>query len=112
MKQSGTIGQATRMVQLVEMSAKPVRQVVLKPAASDQSAAKAPPTVAKPQATPETNPAATAATSATIAAGQWRTPIHKLATSKASVLLDDETTVKPTTPTAAAAANSTTTVDD
>ena len=38
MKQSGTIGQTTRLVQLVEMSAKPVRQVVLKPAVPDQSA--------------------------------------------------------------------------
>jgi hypothetical protein len=112
MKQSGTVGQATRMVQLVEMSAKPVRQIVLKPAASDQRATKVPPTVAKPQASPETNPAATAATSATIAAGQWRTPIHNLATSKASVLLNDETAVKTTTPTAAAAASATTTVDD
>src|SRR4029079_17600910 len=56
MKQSGTIGQTTRLVQLVEMSAKPARQVVLKPAASDQPVAKAPPAVAKPQALPAANP--------------------------------------------------------
>jgi hypothetical protein len=112
MKQSGTIGQTTRLVQLVEMSAKPVRQVVLKPAVTDQPVAKAVPGTAKPTATPETNPAATAATSAAIAAGQWRAPLHKLATSKAAVLLNDETAVKTTNPTVAPAASSTTTVDD
>lgn len=112
MKQSGTIGQATRMVQLVEMTAKPVRQVVLKPAVSDPVTAKVPPSVAKPQALAEANPAATAATSAAIAAGQWRAPLHKLATSKAAVLLNDEAAVKTTNPTGAPAAGSTTTVDD
>src|SRR4051812_33086362 len=112
MKQSGTIGQATRLVQLVEMSAKPVRQVVLKPAVADPPAAKTPPSAAKPPAAAEPNPAAMAATSATIAAGQWRAPLHKLATSKASVLLNDETAVKTTNPAAATAATPTTTADD
>jgi hypothetical protein len=112
MKQSGTIGQTTRMVQLVEMSAKPVRQVVLKPAVTDPPAAKAPPNAAKPPAAAEANPAATAATTAAIAAGQWRAPLHKLATSKASALLNDETAVKTTNPTPPTAANSTTTVDE
>lgn len=112
MKQSGTIGQTTRLVQLVEMSAKPVRQVVLKPPVPDQSAAKVPPTTPKPPASPETNPAATPATSASIAAGQWRTPLHKLATSKAAGLLNDEVAVKTTNPAAAAAVNSTSAVDD
>src|SRR5215212_4804389 len=68
-KQSATIGQTTRLVQLVEMSAKPVRQVVLKPPVPDQSAAKVAPTTPKPPAAPEPNPAATAPTSASIAAG-------------------------------------------
>jgi hypothetical protein len=112
MKQSGTIGQTTRMVQLVEMSAKPVRQMVLKPAVADPPVAKATPAAAKPTATPETNPATTTATSAAIAAGQWRAPLHKLATSKAAALLNDETAVKTTNPTGAPAAGSTTTVDD
>jgi hypothetical protein len=112
MKQSGTIGQTTRMVQLVEMSAKPVRQVVLKPAVTDPPAAKAPPSTAKSPAAAEVNPAATAATTAAIAAGQWRSPLHKLATSKASALLNDETAVKTTNPTPATAASSTTTVDE
>jgi hypothetical protein len=112
MKQSGTIGQTTRLVQLVEMSAKPVRQVVLKPVASDQTAAKIPPTIAKAPVSPETNPAATTATSAAIAAGQWRAPLHKLATSKATVLLDDEAAVKATNPTAAPAVSAPATVDD
>src|SRR3954470_9648946 len=70
MKQSGTIGQATHMVQLVEMSAKPVRQTVLKPAVADPPTAKVPPSAAKPQAAAEPNPA----TAASIAAGQWRAP--------------------------------------
>jgi hypothetical protein len=111
MKQSGTIGQTTRLVQLVEMSAKPARQVVLKPAVPDQSATKAPPSVAKPEASPPTNPAATAATSASIAAGQWRTPIHKLATSKASALLNEDA-AKTANPSAANATNSAPSVDD
>ncbi len=112
MKQSGTIGQTTRLVQLMEMSAKPVRQVVLKPAASDQSAAKTPKSPAQAPASPEVNPAATAATSASIAAGRWRVPLHKLATSKAAVLLNDEPVVKTTNPAAATAASSSTPVDD
>src|SRR5215212_3208988 len=77
MKQSGIVGQTTRLVQLVEMSAKPVRQTVLKPAAADQSSTKSTPSVAKAIAPLEANPAATAATSASIAAGRWRAPIHK-----------------------------------
>ena len=112
MKQSGTIGQATRLVQLVEMSAKPGRQTVLKPAASDQSATYAPPGVAKPAAPPEANPAATAATSASIAASQWRAPLHKLATSKAAALLNDEPPVQSANPTAATAVRSTIPADD
>src|SRR4051812_3279727 len=111
-KQSGTIGQTTRLVQLVEMTAKPVRQVVLKPPVSDPPIAKVSPAAAKPPAAAEPNPAAMAATSATIAAGQWRAPLHKLATSKASVLLNDETAVKTTNPAAATAATPTTTADD
>jgi len=111
MKQSGTIGQATRLVQLVEMSAKPVRQVVLKPAVADPPAAKTPPSAAKPPAAAEPNPAATTATTAATAAGQWRIPLHKLATSKASLLLNDETAVKTTNPPATAAV-STTTVEE
>jgi hypothetical protein len=111
MKQSGTIGQTTRLVQLVEMTAKPVRQTVLKPAASDQSATKAP-RDAKPSAPPQANPAATAATSASIAASRWRVPLHKLATSKAAVLLNDETAGQPTNPTAATPATSTIPADD
>jgi hypothetical protein len=111
MKQSGTIGQTTRLVQLVEMSAKPVRQVVLKPVA-DQSAAKAPPITPKPPVASDANPADTAATSASIAAGQWRAPLHKLATSKAVVLLNDEVATKTTIPATTPAAGSTTAIDE
>ncbi len=113
MKQSGTIGQTTRMVQLEETSIELKRQVVLKPTLSEQPAAsqakpaiKTPPTPPTPP-TPEANPAASTTTSAAIAAGQWRTPLHTYATSKASVLLNDEPAI-----TAAAAAGSTTSVDE
>ena len=116
MKQSGTIGQTTRLVKLEETIAKPSRQVVLKPAVSDQAAAKASPNTSprenKPAAPVTANPAATTATSAAIAAGQWRAPLHKLATSKAAVLLNDETAAKTTTATTTTAPSSTTGVDD
>jgi len=111
-KQSGTIGQTTRLVQLVEMTAKPVRQVVLKPPVSDPPIAKVSPAAPKPAASPETNPAATVATSASIAAGQWRAPLHKLATSKAAVLLNDEAAIKTTIPAAAPAAGSAANFDE
>jgi hypothetical protein len=108
MKQSGTIGQTTRLVQLVEMSAKPVRQTVLKPTNSDQPAAKSPSNAAKQPATTAVGPSAAAATPA----GKWRTPLHRLATSNAADLLNDETAVKTTNTTPATAASLTTPADD
>jgi hypothetical protein len=110
MKQSGTIGQSTRMVQLVEMSAKPVRQTVLKPADPDQSAARTPANTSNKPATTAIGPAG--ATAAATPAGKWRTPLHKLATSTASDLLNDETAVKTTNATPATAASVTTPADD
>jgi hypothetical protein len=109
MKQSGTIGQATRVVQLVQVSAKPVRQVVLKPAEADQAAAKPQSTVSDKQATTAAGPAGT--TGAT-PAGKWRVPLHKLATSKATDLLTEETAVKTTNSTPATAASLTTPAED
>ena len=96
MRQSGTIGQASRMIQLEEVSIQPKRQVVLKPATPDTAATQpVKPNTNKTAPVPEINPAANAATSAAIAAGQWRAPLHKYATSRASVLLNDEAAVKP-----------------
>jgi hypothetical protein len=54
MKQPATIGQSRRMVQLVAMAAKPVRQVVLKPTEGD-------PAVAKTVAASDAKPPATSA---------------------------------------------------
>lgn len=65
MRQSGIIGQANRMVQLVEASAKPIRQVVLKPADNEPPAAKPAPKTDKPAAP-------TAPT-----AEQWRALLHE-----------------------------------
>jgi hypothetical protein len=87
MKQSGTIGQVSRMVQLVETSAKPVRQVVLKPAEATAPTVKAAPVVNKPAAA-----AATASPKSTAEkpAAKWRASLHKPATSKAVEMLDED----------------------
>lgn len=89
MKQSGTIGQSSRMVQLVASSAKPIRQAVLKPVATDATTATpAPASAAKAaEATPKTEQTAAkpqpAAEKSTPATGeQWRSPLHKVSNSK------------------------------
>jgi hypothetical protein len=110
MKQSGTIGQTTRMVQLMEMGAKPVRQVVLKPAEAAQAATKPQPTVANKPATTAVGPAGTP--TAGTPAGKWRLPLHKLATSNATDLLNDETAIKTISSTPATAASLTTPAED
>jgi hypothetical protein len=91
MKQSGTIGQVSRMVQLIETSAKPVRQVVLKPADATPPAAKAAPVVDKPAAT---TPKSTAAKPA----AKWRASQHKPASSKAVELLNEDPVTVSTNP--------------
>jgi hypothetical protein len=81
MKQSGTIGQTSRMVQLVGASAKPVRQVVLKPSETTSPAVKDSPHSEKP---------APAAATAAKAPTTWRAMLHKPASSKAVDLLDED----------------------
>ena len=75
MKQDTTIGQASRMVQLVEMSARPVRQLVLKPTESD-----------RPTAT--TKPKAGMTVTAT--ASKWRPALPKDASAEIGHPLDDK----------------------
>ena len=79
MKQTGTVGQSSRMVQLVAMSAKPVRQLVLKPLVSDSPAAK-------------TETATEKAVSA--AAPQWRPSRDKPGDAKAADALPDDVSAK------------------
>lgn len=81
MKQDATIGRTSRMVQLVEMSARPIRQLVLKPAASD---APAPVATAKPM---------TEKTAAKPAA-QWRSTLQKNAAVEIGDPLDEEPSPK------------------
>jgi hypothetical protein len=89
MKQSGTIGQSSRMVQLVASSAKPIRQTVLKPADADPTTPKAAPASAAKanDAAPNTDqtaakPQAAAEKSAPASGEKWRSPLHKISSSK------------------------------
>ncbi len=103
MKQSGTIGQTSRMVQLVEMSAKPIRQVVLKPTEADQPVTKAPPAVVKAAPLPAAAAPTTKTTmpTASITAGQWHAALHQEATANFVHLLTDESAAKSATPASA-----------
>jgi hypothetical protein len=104
MKQSGTIGQASRMVQLVETSAKPVRQVVLKPAEATPPLVKTTPAVNKPApVAASTAPKSAAAKPAT----KWRASPHKPASSKAMELLNDDPVAESPNPAGATAATKT-----
>jgi hypothetical protein len=79
MKQNGTIGQSTRTVQLVEMSAKPVRTLVLKPAEDDQPSKKASPVANK---------------SATARANRWRPSQHTDLGAHIEAMLSNEAEAK------------------
>ncbi len=85
MKQSATIGQTSRMVQLVAMSAKPLRQVVLKPAETDQPVPKAATVGRKAVAAtaPQWRPSRQAAASADVAVQLTPEPASKIKTSAA-----------------------------
>jgi hypothetical protein len=100
MKQSGTIGQATRLVQLVEMGAKPVRQTVLKPTAQDEP-------LVKPVSAPGktvTAPGAAAGAQATLSKAPrgWRGVFNKPASAQTADLLEDEPVGQAVQPVSAA----------
>lgn len=67
MKQTGTVGHAARTVQLVQATAKPMRQMVLKPAEPEKPVTKPKPAEGKP-------PAATD--------GKWRASLQKVITAE------------------------------
>jgi len=75
MKEEGTIGQATRTVQLVEMGARPVRQTVLKPASPPQTAAKPDPKPDKPMPPTES---------------QWRAVLKEAVSAEVTKQLGDD----------------------
>jgi hypothetical protein len=75
MKQSGTVGHATRTVQLVESAARPVRQTVLKPSETNHPLATEEPAAAKPKAT---------------TAGRWKPTVHETAAIEVAVEPDDD----------------------
>jgi hypothetical protein len=77
MKEEGTVGQATRTVQLVEMGVRPVRQTVLKPA-------DAPPTVVKAEPKPDKPMPPTES--------QWRAVMKEAVTAEVTAQLSDEAT--------------------
>ncbi len=82
LKQTGIIGQTSRTVQLVRMSAKPLRQLVLKPAEDSQSATKTP---------PPTDKSAKASPS-------WRPALHKTAAAAVSISTTSGQTSPPKAP--------------
>jgi len=82
MKQPATVGQASRMVQLVQMSAKPTRQVVLKPVPSEKPVAKS--------EQPEQK-------TATATAGRWRPALKSTMSAELAEHRGDQAASKPAT---------------
>jgi hypothetical protein len=77
MKEEGTIGQATRTMQLVEMGARPVRQTVMKPADAPPTVVKAAPKPDKPMPPTES---------------QWRAVMKEAVSAEVAAQLSDEAT--------------------
>jgi len=77
MKEEGTVGQATRTVQLVEMGARPVRQTVLRPADAPPTATKVEPKPDKPMPPTES---------------QWRAALKEAVSVEVTAQLGDDAT--------------------